>query len=132
MRKNFNSEHIEGRLYQHSIELKEVKNQNSPNFGKQFLQGSVEVMSANIESVLTANSQIVDSICLLSAASDEVSAEAAWVPGRSVECWVLRPKGGEALCIQGSHHGSCGAGRGEPSDVLKYVKQITNGYSRSQ
>lgn len=43
MRKNFNSEHIEGRLYQHSIELKEVKNQNSPNFGKQFLQGSVEV-----------------------------------------------------------------------------------------
>ena len=38
------------------------------------LQGSVEVMSANIESVLTANMQIVDSICLLSAASDEVSA----------------------------------------------------------
>lgn len=38
------------------------------------LQGSVEVMSANIESVLTANTQIVDSICLLSAASDEASA----------------------------------------------------------
>jgi len=42
--------------------------------GMEQLQGSVEVMSANIESVLTANSQIVDSICLLSAASDEVSA----------------------------------------------------------
>ena len=42
--------------------------------GMQQLQGSVEVMSANIESVLTANTQIVDSICLLSAASDEVSA----------------------------------------------------------
>ena len=45
--------------------------------GMQQLQGSVEVISANIESVLTANSQIVDSICLLSAASDEVSASAA-------------------------------------------------------
>ena len=42
--------------------------------GMEQLQGSVEVMSANIESVLTANMQIVDSICLLSAASDEVSA----------------------------------------------------------
>lgn len=42
--------------------------------GMEQLQGSVEVMGANIESVLTANSQIVDSICLLSAASDEVSA----------------------------------------------------------
>ena len=42
--------------------------------GMNQLQGSVEVMSANIESVLTANTQIVDSICLLSAASDEVSA----------------------------------------------------------
>lgn len=42
--------------------------------GMEQLQGSVEVMSANIESVLTSNMQIVDSICLLSAASDEVSA----------------------------------------------------------
>ena len=42
--------------------------------GMEQLQGSVEVISANIESVLTANMQIVDSICLLSAASDEVSA----------------------------------------------------------
>ena len=44
--------------------------------GMHQLQGSVEVISANIESVLTANAQIVDSICLLSAASDEVSASA--------------------------------------------------------
>lgn len=44
--------------------------------GMEQLQGSVDVMSANIESVLTANTQIVDSICLLSAASDEVSAGA--------------------------------------------------------
>ena len=42
--------------------------------GMEQLHDSVEVMSANIESVLTANTQIVDSICLLSAASDEVSA----------------------------------------------------------
>ena len=42
--------------------------------GMEQLQGSVDVMSTNIESVLTANTQIVDSICLLSAASEEVSA----------------------------------------------------------
>ena len=42
--------------------------------GMEQLQGSVDVMSTNIESVLTANTQIVDSICLLSSASDEVSA----------------------------------------------------------
>ncbi len=45
--------------------------------GMEQLQGSVEVITANIESVLTANTQIVDSICLLSAASDEVSASAS-------------------------------------------------------
>ena len=43
MRKNYNGEHIEGRVYQHSIELKEVKNRESQNFGKPFLQGKVEV-----------------------------------------------------------------------------------------
>jgi len=42
--------------------------------GMQQLEESVTVISANIDSVLTANTQIVDSICLLSAASDEVSA----------------------------------------------------------
>ena len=47
---------------------------NEVENGMEQLQGSVDVMSANIESVLTANTQIVDSICLLSAASDEVSA----------------------------------------------------------
>ena len=50
---------------------------NEVETGMQQLQGSVEVISANIESVLTANTQIVDSICLLSAASDEVSASAS-------------------------------------------------------
>ena len=44
--------------------------------GMQQLEESVTVISANIDSVLTANTQIVDSICLLSAASDEVSAGA--------------------------------------------------------
>ena len=43
MRKNINTEHIEGRVYQHTLELKTVKNESSPNFGKEFIQGTVEV-----------------------------------------------------------------------------------------
>ena len=43
MRKNTNTTHIEGRVYQHSLEIKEVKNQSSPNFGKKYIGGVVEV-----------------------------------------------------------------------------------------
>ena len=43
MRKNVNTEHIEGRVYQHSLELKTVSNQSSKNFGKQFINGTIEV-----------------------------------------------------------------------------------------
>lgn len=43
MRKNVNTEHIEGRIYQHDLELKEVKNQSSANFGKKYIGGSIEV-----------------------------------------------------------------------------------------
>lgn len=43
MRKNVNSEHIEGRVYQHNLELKTVSNQSSKNFGKQFINGTIEV-----------------------------------------------------------------------------------------
>lgn len=43
MRKNVNTVHIEGRIYQHSLEVKEVKNQSSANFGKQYIGGVIEV-----------------------------------------------------------------------------------------
>jgi galactokinase len=43
MRKNTNVEHIEGRVYQHTLELKTVQNKESANFGKEYIQGSVEV-----------------------------------------------------------------------------------------
>lgn len=43
MRNNVNTEHIEGRIYQHSLELKTVQNKESENFGKQYIQGEVEV-----------------------------------------------------------------------------------------
>lgn len=43
MRKNLNNEHIEGRLYQHSLEVKTVKNQQSANFGKPFIGGKIEI-----------------------------------------------------------------------------------------
>lgn len=41
--KNINTAHIEGRVYQHSLALKTVQNQQSANFGKQFINGTIEV-----------------------------------------------------------------------------------------
>ena len=43
MRKNVNTAHIEGRIYQHDLEVKEVKNQASANFGKKYIGGTIEV-----------------------------------------------------------------------------------------
>ncbi len=43
MRKNINTQHIEGRVYQHNLSIKTVKNQNSANFGKEFISGTLDV-----------------------------------------------------------------------------------------
>ena len=43
MRKNVNSVHIEGYVYQHDLVKKTVQNQQSENFGKEFISGNVEV-----------------------------------------------------------------------------------------
>ena len=43
MRKNTNWTKIEGRIYQHNLEIKQVKNQESANFGKDFISGTIEV-----------------------------------------------------------------------------------------
>lgn len=42
MRKNSNSEHIEGRVYQHELTLKTVQKQGD-NFGKEFIAGTLDV-----------------------------------------------------------------------------------------
>ena len=43
MRKNINIAHVEGRIYQHNLELKTVKNTQSANYGKQFINGKLEI-----------------------------------------------------------------------------------------
>ena len=44
MKKNFvNSEFIEGRLYQHNLVIKTVKNEKSANFGKEFISGTIDI-----------------------------------------------------------------------------------------
>ena len=43
MRKNINTEHIEGRLYQHELSVKTVQNQQSENFGKEYIGGTLDV-----------------------------------------------------------------------------------------
>lgn len=43
MRKNINQENIEGRVYEHDLTLKTVQNQQSENYGKEFINGSVSV-----------------------------------------------------------------------------------------
>lgn len=47
MRKNTNNIHIEGRIYQHSLEMKTVQNQQSANYGKPFINGTIEVATDN-------------------------------------------------------------------------------------
>ena len=43
MRKNLNQEIIEGRIYEHDLTLKTVANQQSENYGKEFINGSLSV-----------------------------------------------------------------------------------------
>ena len=43
MKKTVNSEIIEGRLYQHNLELKTVQNKESANFGTEFISGTIDV-----------------------------------------------------------------------------------------
>ena len=47
MRKNTNTVHVEGRIYQHTLEVKTVQNPKSENFGKPFIKGVVEVATDN-------------------------------------------------------------------------------------
>lgn len=44
MKKDFiNREFIEGRLYQHNLVVKTVKNEQSANFGKEFISGTIDI-----------------------------------------------------------------------------------------
>ena len=43
MKKMINSEHIEGRIYQHNLVKKTVQNSQSANFGKEFISGNLEI-----------------------------------------------------------------------------------------
>lgn len=43
MRKNINTEHIEGRVYQHELSLKKVQNKESENYGKEFISGTLDI-----------------------------------------------------------------------------------------
>jgi hypothetical protein len=43
MRKPQNTERVEGYIYQHDLTVKQVQNQSSDNFGKDFIAGNIEV-----------------------------------------------------------------------------------------
>ena len=43
MRKNDNNMNIEGKIYQFDLEVKEVKNEKSKNFGKNYITGTIDV-----------------------------------------------------------------------------------------
>jgi hypothetical protein len=43
MKQMINSEHIEGRIYQHDLAVKTVQNQASANFGKEFIAGTLDI-----------------------------------------------------------------------------------------
>jgi hypothetical protein len=41
--KNLNSEHVEGRVYEHELAIKTVQSKDSANFGKEFISGTIDV-----------------------------------------------------------------------------------------
>lgn len=43
MRKIANTCNIEGKIYQHKLEIKQVQNKDSANFGKEFISGTIDV-----------------------------------------------------------------------------------------
>lgn len=43
MKKMINSTHIEGRIYAHDLAIKQVQNEQSANFGKDFISGNLEI-----------------------------------------------------------------------------------------
>ena len=43
MRKAINKERVEGRVYDHSLAIKTVQNSESKNFGKEFINGTIDV-----------------------------------------------------------------------------------------
>lgn len=43
MKKMINSEHIEGFVYEHTLEVKKVQNQSSANYGKDYISGEIRV-----------------------------------------------------------------------------------------
>ena len=40
---NLNREHVEGRVYEHELVIKTVQSKDSPNFGKEFISGTIDV-----------------------------------------------------------------------------------------
>ena len=56
MRRNINQENVEGLLYEQNLEIKTVQNQQSANFGKEFIRGTVSVATDNdCLNVITVN-----------------------------------------------------------------------------
>lgn len=56
MRKNVNTENLEGLLYEHTLKIKTVQNKQSANFGKEFISGTVSVATDNeCLNVITVN-----------------------------------------------------------------------------
>ena len=43
MKKMINTERIEGRVYQHNLEIKKVQNKDSDNYGTEFISGTLDV-----------------------------------------------------------------------------------------
>lgn len=47
MRKTINKTHIEGKIYDFSLAEKKVQNESSPNYGKDFINGTIDIATDN-------------------------------------------------------------------------------------
>lgn len=47
MKKPINREHIEGKIYEHNLEIKKVQNSESKNFGTEYIGGTLDIVTDN-------------------------------------------------------------------------------------
>ena len=51
MRNNTNTQVIEGRIYQHNLQMRKVENEASENYGKDFINGTIDVATDDASAV---------------------------------------------------------------------------------
>lgn len=124
MRANVNREQIEGRIYQHNLSMKKVANSASANFGKTFINGTLDVATdEDCTNIITVHYTFVTEMTKSNAANPSFNnlkriiegAKTVLVDGKD-QAWKVRltpsaalndfyPNGQDELVSQPRHEG---------------------------